>query len=73
MKKTILISIFLVLMIAFTSCGGKKDAANNVPANNSKAGVTTKKSIKNVDNTMKSVETTVDSLEEAADINIDNL
>lgn len=69
--------IFLIfaLVIALTSCGNKTDssAAINPDANNGKAGVTTKQSIENIDSAMKSVETTVDSIEDAVDINIDNL
>lgn len=75
MKKTLIVFIIFALVIALTSCGSKEDSVStkNNPANNAKSNVTTQKSIENIDGIMKSVESTVDSIEDAVDINIDNL
>lgn len=72
MKKAIIASIILVLLLTLTSCGSNKDSANtsNPPV---KASTNTKQSIESIDSVMESVETSVDSLEDAVDINIDNL
>lgn len=69
MKKTTIISIILIFMLILSSCGsGEGTAKNDKPA----AG-TAAESIDSINNVMQSVETTVDSLENAVDINLNNL
>lgn len=69
MKKTTIISILLIFMLILTSCGSKEGTTKN---NKPTAGTETE-SIDNINNVMKSVETSVDSLEDAVEINLNNL
>lgn len=75
MRRTAIASILLTLVITLTSCGSGKGAAStgSVPLNNTETSPTTKESVSEIDNVMKSVETAVDSLEDAVDINLSNL
>lgn len=73
MKKTVIASIILVLVITLTSCGSTKGTANKSSNSNPEASTGTKDSIESINNVMQSVEATVDSLEDAADINLDGL
>lgn len=69
MKKTTIISIILIFMLILTSCGSREGTVkNNKPQAGTKA-----ESIDSINNVMQSVETTVDSLEDAALINLNNL
>jgi predicted small lipoprotein YifL len=70
MKKAVLAILVLAQLIAFSSCGNKKEAVNSPSKGTT---VETKKSIDNINSTLKSMETTVDSLKDAVDINTNNL
>ncbi len=69
MKKTTIISILLVFMLILISCGSREGAAKN----GKPAADTAAESIDSINNVMQSVETTVDSLEDAALIDLNNL
>jgi ABC-type oligopeptide transport system substrate-binding subunit len=78
MRRSVIVTVIFVLVMALTSCGSKNNSAvsnktpvNNISSTSPKVNVT--KSVKSIDDTMKSVEKAVDSLEDAVDINLDNL
>ncbi|MDF2672084.1 MAG: hypothetical protein K0R09_349 [Clostridiales bacterium] len=75
MKKAVLAALILVMVMTLTSCGSNKEEVNTsiAPKINSNVNADTNKSIEVIEDTLESVQTSVDSLEDAVDINLDNL